>query len=157
MAYTTSEKVKKRAKRALNPTDTDKLTAMGEIIDEGIEWGQSRIDSRLAERYPVPFDGTVPKVIQAICSDFAAYFTLRELFGGGAENKSPTLAREMLDEAEKWLEDLATGKASIPDLDDADTEAAAGILSSHSTPGPLAQFDLVNRPNITTAPFAPYR
>lgn len=155
MAYTEVAQVKKRAKRALNHSDAGKQAEIDAAITEGIEWGESRINVRLAARYPVPFvDGSVPVPIQHICADFAAYFALREVYSGGADNESPTLAREILAEAYKELEALAEGDAQL--VDDLQDDQV-GVIANQGTPGPLASFDLVNKTVEDTFPFAPYK
>ncbi len=135
--------------------DANEKSLTERIISEGIEWAESRIDSRLARRYNVPFN-PVPKVVGGLASDLAAYFVLREAYAGGGENNAPTLAREIYEEAEKLLADLVNGDAMIPGVLDK-TNPMSPLISRDKTPGIMASFDLVNRPKGNRPPFAPYQ
>lgn len=157
MAYTTLEQVQLRSRSNLDP-DVDGL-ALEATIEEGIVWADSKIDSRLGQRYRVPFASPVPSLIAQISADLAAYYALVEIYSGGADNQPTLLAQELKARAFEALTELAEGTASLPDGESGSVSSASIPLRANTTgtAGALAAFDLVNRPCGASIPFASYK
>ena len=159
MAYTTLEKVKKRARKALDPSSSPGL--LDPIITDGITYAEARIDSVLSVRYSVPFDDqSVPAAVEEIASDLAAAFALVEVYSGGGDNEPTLLADKLNERGEKWLAELAGGATKIPNGAGevcSDPTKPRIVTNKKASDAAIANFDLVNRPGGSSVPFAPYR
>lgn len=69
-----------------------------------LEQASAEIDSRLAVRYAVPVT-PAPKVLVAVCCDIARY----RLF----DDAAPETVRARYEDAVRWLNDIAAGRAVL--------------------------------------------
>ena len=92
-------------------------TAAGEFLAQA----SAEIDSRLAVRYAVPVT-PAPRVLVAICCDIARY----RLF----DDAAPETVRARYEDAVRWLNDVAAGRAVL--LADDGTVAPAPDTSAGS-------------------------
>lgn len=96
-------------------------TADATAGDAFLEQASSEIDSRLAVRYAVPV-APPPKVLVALCCDIARY----RLF----DDAAPETVRTRYEDAIRWLNDVAAGRAVL--LADDGTIAPAADTSTGS-------------------------
>lgn len=152
--YATEDQIKSAARAIAVELTSDQIAASQ-------PWADSRIDARLSLVYAVPFKRPIPRIIQQISADLAAYKAITEAYFAGGENTVPVAAKELFDRAEKMLLELANGQSGIPvsELGSSYAPPPPNFATS-ATPGRvpiLRQFDLVNVPNTTQPPFAPRR
>lgn len=149
--YTTRDLVRIALDRTGGPTWNAGTAASlpNATIDDAIAEATSRVDTRLAGRYEVPFDPTVPVEVGFITRDIAmwlAYLTFREVRDLDTELDPVHLRYKA---AEALLIDLQNGKAELPDAPDADPgEDGTAVIVINETSSDLfteCDFNLYRR------------
>lgn len=91
------------------------------IIKSAIEDAEGEIDGYLCKRYPTPLQ-VIPKIINKICKDIAAYNIFSRLGIDEGERENNYLTRYK--SAIKYLEMVAVGKVDI------DASASSGVTNT---------------------------
>jgi len=112
--------------------DASDQTGVGEQVEAGIEWAQSVIDPKLANRYAVPFT-SVPITIKHIAADLAASFAARLSYSGGGNVTE--LSKELREDALSRLQALADGTDVLPLPDDQVDETSNNLPALHTNYG----------------------
>jgi phage gp36-like protein len=81
------------------------------VIDEAIRWADDHINSYAGKKYVVPMN-PVPSKARSLSADLATFklFEKRAMETGG---EVPEVYRKMFDNADKFLQNVAAGKAVI--------------------------------------------
>ncbi|MCY0966133.1 gp436 family protein [Parathalassolituus penaei] len=119
MAYATATDLVSRfgELELLQLTDTDNSGQLGNSqIDSALADASDEIDSYLAGRYALPL-ATIPTLLVAVCADVSRYY----LYGAAV----PELVRERYQERIKFLVRVASGTASLPIPEAANTSTDA--------------------------------
>lgn len=117
--YTTKDAVRLALARDLQQVQGTAASLTDDALDDAIAEATSRVNTRLAGRYDVPFD-PVPVMVGFITRDIAmwlAYLTFREVRDLNTELDPVHLRYKA---AEALLIDLQNGKTTLPDVPDAD-------------------------------------
>jgi phage gp36-like protein len=118
----------------LEDTDGTAASLSDEAVEDAIAEAQSRVDTRLAGRYEVPFDPDVPSQVRYITRDIAAWLchlTFREVRDLNTELDPVHLRYKA---AEALLIDLQNGKTDLPDAPDADPgESGQSVIVINET------------------------
>lgn len=80
-------------------------------INRGLDEASRLIDSYIAAIVPLPFDGSIPATLRRPCVDIALYFLAINPMARTAEQ------RTRYEDAIKWLEKVAAGKATLGPYD----------------------------------------
>ena len=96
--------------RLINQLSTvdDTATPVSTNVDAALDDAASLLDSYIIGRFSLASDGTIP----AILTRWVAVKAIDNMFGRRAG--MPDWIAKELEWAEKWLEDVVMGKASIP-------------------------------------------
>lgn len=133
--YTTKEQVRLALARDASDVDGTAASLPDPVIMDAIAEAQSRVDTRLAGRYEVPFDPDVPAQVGFITRDIAmwlAWLTFREVRDLNTE-LDPIYLRYKA--AEALLIDLQNGKTTLPDAPDSDPgESGEAVIAINETP-----------------------
>jgi phage gp36-like protein len=132
MAYATLEDLRvafgEREVAQLTQRRTDFVEAADAATSVSfLEQASSEIDSRLATRYDVPVS-PAPRMLVAVCCDIARY----RLY----DDAAPETVRTRYEDAVRWLNDLAAGRAALLNDDGSvagarttDTGAASAVVA----------------------------
>ncbi len=109
------------------------------IVEYFIERVDNYIDSRLANRYTVPFkQSTTPPIINDISANLAAYRVLKRL-KIETRDEEEDYARTFYNDGMKWLKEIADGRIEILDSNGNVIEplSRTGVVSSTSNYKPV--------------------
>lgn len=151
--YTTVELVRLALARTDGSGQGTAASLSQEHIEDAIAEATSRVNTRLAGRYEVPFDPTVPVEVGYITRDIAmwlAYLTYREVRDLNTELDPVHLRYRS---AEAILLDLQNGKTSLPDVPDADPgEDGTAVIAINETNDLFTECDFDLYPRWPTYP-----
>lgn len=132
--YTTKEAVRLALARDLQSVQGTAASLTDDALDDAIAEATSRVNTRLAGRYDVPFDPDVPVQVGFLTRDIAmwlAYLTFREVRDLNTELDPVHLRYKA---AEALLIDLQNGKTTLPDVPDADPgEDGTAVIAINET------------------------
>jgi len=87
------------------------------VVENAIADAGNRIDSYLGQRYSLPL-ATIPGGIKDACIHMARY----NLY----DDKKPEWVKDRYNEAVAWLKDIATGKASLGEIEEPAAAPSSG-------------------------------
>lgn len=99
-----------------------------EMLDKAIAMASAYMDSKLGQRYVLPFVHINDPSMAAMCAQIAAYYALRGI-GFNPEGGTDQLIVMGWKDANKWLDDVVAHRAS-PQVTDSTPQASPGNSTS---------------------------